>query len=87
MHVVAPRDCEKSAYGELSKANRGRDERHSEGTRGDDMHGRVPERLRREQNGRKQIRKKKNGNNVNMENRQLGWKRTHTLRVHVAVAT
>ena len=43
--------------------------------------------LRKEQNERKQTRKKKNGKNVSMEDRQLGWKKMHQLRVQVAVAT
>ena len=42
VHVIAPRDCETSAYGKLSKATRGGAEGHSEGTRGDETHERVP---------------------------------------------
>ena len=60
-----------SAYGKLSKANRG---------------GAKTGRLRRQPNGRKQTRQE-DGNNVSMENRQLGWNRTHQLRIQVAVAT
>ena len=36
VHVIAPRDCETSASGKLSKANRGGAEGHSGGTRGDE---------------------------------------------------
>ena len=42
VHVIAPRDCETSAYGQLSKATRGGAEGHSEGTRADETHERVP---------------------------------------------
>ena len=35
-------NSETSAYGKLSMANRGGAERHSEGTRGDEMYERVP---------------------------------------------
>ena len=42
MHVIAPRDCETSAYGQWSKANRGGAEGLSEGARGDETHERVP---------------------------------------------
>ena len=35
-------DCETSAYGKLSKANRGGAEGHSQGTRGDETNERVP---------------------------------------------
>ena len=36
VHVIAPRDCETSAYGKLSKTNRGGAEGYSQGTRGDE---------------------------------------------------
>ena len=43
VHVVASGNCETtSAYGKLSKANRGGTEGHSQGTRGDETNERVP---------------------------------------------
>ena len=42
VHVVASGNCETSTYRKLSKANRGGAEGHSEGTRGDETHERVP---------------------------------------------
>ena len=45
-------DCETSAYGKLSKANRGGAEGHSQGTRGDEWKSTKTGRLRKEQSNK-----------------------------------